>query len=116
MGTKIVQNLTFERLEASSVPQGGPRGPSDLILDTFGIILEALGHNFGSFFGHFGGAWARIPQPPLVLHNFGSFFGGPDAGSFFGRTTCQARWRYGRLRPLDKSGLHQGYVRGISVV
>ena len=49
MTTKIVQKPTFERLEALSVPQGGPRGPSDLILDTFGVILEALGHIVGPF-------------------------------------------------------------------
>ena len=69
MDTKIVQNSTFERLEAPSFTQGGPIGPSDLILDRFGVILEALGPHFGPFFGHFGGP--RIHFEPF-LDRFGS--------------------------------------------
>ena len=60
MDTKIVQKSTFERLEALSVSQGGPRGPSDLILAILGVILEALGHMFGPFFGNFGRAWRQF--------------------------------------------------------
>ena len=80
------KNLSFwcpefnsDSLASKSVPQGGPRGPSDLILDTFGVILEALGHMFGPFFGNCGCAWRQFRFIfPVILEALG-----PDVGPFF---------------------------------